>query len=223
MTNARQLKNPNDFIITRKRKQYKFALFHNSPICFEMEEFSGPKTDVLEIGAGTGLFSVGLAELHKNTHYVAVDVKADRLITGAREAETKQLSNVQFVRSRADLLPELFTPHSIETIWVTFPDPFPKKGSAGRRLLHPHFLTRYQMLLRPTGALYFKTDAHNLFEWSLEQLVREGWRIEELTFDLHESNYSNDYKILTSYERRFTGEGLNTHFVKATPPATINV
>ena len=56
-------------------------------------------------------------------------------------------------------------------MWITFPDPFPKQRSAKNRLTHPTFLRMYQRFLAPGGALYFKTDAHDLFIWSLEQLV----------------------------------------------------
>lgn len=210
---------PKDFIITRKRKKYKFALFHNSPLCFEVDEWqSEPAPRVLEMGAGTGLFSVAMAENEPDAPHVAVDVKADRLQTGARAAEEKLLSNIRFLRARADQLPELLAPRSLEKIWVTFPDPFPKSRAAKHRLTHPQYLKLYAGLLRPGGALYFKTDAHALFEWSLEQLVQEGWKIKELSFDLHESNLPERYKIMTTYETRFTGEGLKIQFVKAIPP-----
>jgi len=101
---------------------------------------------------------------------------------------------------------------------VTFPDPFPRRHSAGRRLTHPKFLEIYAQLLKNDGALYFKTDALSLFQWSLEQLVREGWKIEELSFDLHDSSLADWYKVQTSYETRFIQEGLKINFVKATPP-----
>ena len=84
--------------------------------------------------------------------------------------------------------------------------------------MHPTFLKIYQELLREDGALYFKTDETNLFKWGLEQLVREGWRIERLSFDLHESDLNNNYKVMTTYESRFTKEGLKINFVKALPP-----
>ena len=214
------LLNPEDYIITRKRKKYKFALFANSSLCFEFEDWKNddPKPDFLEIGAGTALFSVAQAKTHPDRQFLAVDVKADRLQKGAMLAENEDLSNVRFLRARADQLAETLTPGSLEGIWVTFPDPFPKERSSKHRLTHPRFLTLYSQLLRPDGALYFKTDAHALFDWSLEQLIVEGWIIKELSFDLHESNLDDSYKQLTTYERRFIGEGLHTHFVKAVPP-----
>ncbi|HSW77719.1 MAG TPA: tRNA (guanosine(46)-N7)-methyltransferase TrmB [Candidatus Chromulinivoraceae bacterium] len=218
-TSDKELLNPADYMITRKRKQYRFALFHNSPLCFEYDEWDETYIpQVAEIGAGTGLFSVAQAAAHPEGKFLAVDVKADRLQKGAYAATEKHLDNLRFLRVRADQLPEKIAAHSLDILWVTFPDPFPRKHSAGRRLTHPHFLKFYAGLLKSDGALYFKTDAKKLFEWSLEQLVAEGWKVEELSFDLHDSNLADWYKIKTTYEARFVDEGLLIGFVKATPP-----
>lgn len=209
--------NPDDFIIARKRKKYKFALFANSPLCYEFDEWQQQPVDVVEVGAGNGLFSVELATRYPHQQFVALDIKGDRLQRGARQAEVLGLTNVRFLRARADQLSELFAAGSLSSVWVTFPDPFPRKHSAGRRLTNPRFLESYRMLLRPEGQLYLKHDNRDFFHWSLEQLVAEGWRIDELSFDLHESELADDYKILTTYEKRWLGEGLVTNFVKANP------
>ena len=207
---------PNQFIITRKRKKYKFALFHNSPLCFEFDEWAPHHVDVVEIGAGNGMFTVELATRHPEQAFVAVDIKGDRLQKGAREAETRGLNNVFFVRARADQIDQLVEQNSLEQIWVTFPDPFPRKHSAGRRLTHPNFLKKYSSLLKSDGSLLIKHDDHNFFCWSLEQLVAEKWQIKELSFDLHESALSDEYKIMTTYEQRWIGEGKTINFVRTT-------
>ncbi len=207
---------PNDFVITRKRKKYKFAKFSNSPLCFEFDDWNKQVTDVIELGAGTGLFSVELAQRHPDKQFVAVDVKADRLQKGAYEAAARKLTNIRFLRARADQIDECFKEKSVETIWLTFADPFPKSRSSGRRMTHPNFLKKYQQLLHPKGSFIVKHDSLDFFNWSLERLVQEKWHIIELTFDLHESDYSNDYKIMTTYELRWSGEGKSTKLVRAT-------
>lgn len=210
---------PNDFVITRKRKKYKFALFANSAICFEQGEWTKRAVDVVELGAGTGMFSVELATRHPDKTFVAVDVKADRLQYGARAAEERGLKNVFFLRARADQLEDLFDPSSVESIWLTFPDPFPKKRSAGRRMTHPRYLDLYKKLLKSDGAFYLKHDSRDFFCWSLEQIVTSEWYVSELSFDLHESTLHDDYKILTAYEQRWLDEGFVTNLVKAFPRA----
>lgn len=232
MTIAKMI-DPNDFVITRKRKKYKFAKFANANNCYELEEWiarspikDGMKPVVAEIGAGTGLFSVELAARYPDHIFVAIDVKADRLQKGAYAALERGIDNVRFLRARADQVDELFAPHSVTAIWLTFPDPFPRQRSAGRRLTHPSFLRKYQTCLKKglslnggdkseLCGLYLKHDNPEFFAWSLEQLVADGWHIAELSFDLHESELSNDYKIMTTYEQRWIGEGRVTQCVRA--------
>lgn len=206
---------PNDFIIARKRKKYRFALFANADNCFELAEWTVRTADVIEVGAGTALFLVELAGKHPDKSFVALDVKADRLQRGAHEAIARGLTNISFVRARADQLLEVIEPGSVGDIWLTFSDPFPRDRDAKRRLTAPRFLTLYRQALKPQGRLLQKTDCHALFDWSLEQLVTTGWRIMELSYDLHESNFSDDYKIMTTYEHKWQDEGLKTHFLSA--------
>ena len=207
---------PNEFVITRKRKKYKFAKFHNAKNCFEFEEWGKQPADVIEIGAGTGLFSVELAARYPEKMFVAIDVKADRLQKGAYEAIERGITNIFFIRARADQIDELFPAGSIDTIWLTFSDPFPKKRSSGRRMSHPTYLSKYKTLLQPNGSFIIKHDNPAFFNWSLEQLVADGWHIAELSFDIHESDLSDDYKIMTTYEQRWLSEGRITHLVRAT-------
>ena len=216
-----ELLNPDDFVIVRKRKKYKFAKFHNAENCFEFDEWRDfyqqrqPSVSRLEIGAGTGLFSVELAARYPDKLFAAIDVKADRLQKGAYIALEKGLNNIYFIRARADQTGDLFALSTLVNIWVTFPDPFPKKRAAGRRLTHPYFLRLYAQLLQPGGELLFKHDDRDFFCWSLEQLVAEKWQITELSFDLHESSLDDEYKIMTAYEQRWLNEGKAINFVKA--------
>jgi tRNA (guanine-N7-)-methyltransferase len=209
---------PQQFVITRKRKKYRFAKFHNSPLCFELAQWQKRPVDYLEIGAGNGMFTVEQAALRPDMTFVALDVKGDRLQKGAYEAEQRGLTNIFFVRARADQITELFNEQSVKELWITFPDPFPKKGSAGRRLTAPYFLASYKKLIAPNGKLYLKHDNRTFFMWSLEQLVAAGWLLDELSFDLHASELADHYKLLTAYERRWLAEGLVTNFVSARPP-----
>ncbi len=210
---------PNDFIIIRKRKKYKFALFANSSLCYEFDQWDKAiNVDVLEIGAGNAHFLVELAARHPEQQFVALDVKADRLQSGARKAEQQNLTNIRFIRARADQVDQLFGAHSLANIWLTFSDPFPRARSAGRRMTHATYLKKYANALKPGGDLLIKHDNRDFFCWSLEQLVAEKWHIKELSFDLHESNLAEDYKILTAYETRWLGEGLPTQFVHARLP-----
>lgn len=210
---------PADFIITRKRKKYRFALFANSELCFELDEWDNIwQPDIIEVGAGTGLFSVEQASMSPDKLFLAIDVKADRLQKGALKAEERGLKNIRFLRARADQLIEVLPRHLGTTIWITFPDPFPKDRATKHRLTHPRFLEAYRNLLIPGGELLFKTDSRALFEWSLEQIAADGWMIKKLSFDLHSSDLKSSYKIMTTYEEKFHSQGLRISFLQAFAP-----
>lgn len=210
-----------DFIIVRKRKKYKFARFTELPNCFEAKEFQADERNsftrnqpvTLELGAGTGHFSVEMARRHPAQKFVAVDVKADRLYQGARVAHEAKLTNIYFVRAHADQLLQFLPAHSVNELWLTFPDPYPKKRAAKHRMTHPHFLAIFQQLVAPGGTFHFKTDNLELFHWSLEQMVAKKLPLGFLTFDLHASQASEDYKIQTTYEQRYLGEGKSINAV----------
>lgn len=210
--------NPDQFIITRKRKKYRFALFANAQNCFELEQWKPLKQKnlVVEVGSGTGLFLSELAKLHPEQTFIAIDVKADRLQKGARAALEAGLDNIFFVRARADQLLEVVKPGTVQATWLTFSDPFPKKRDAKNRLTHPKFLELYKKAhVAKDAQILMKTDSHSLFDWSLEQLVSTGWSLTQLSYDLHDSDVSSDYKIMTTYEQKWTNQGLPIYFVAA--------
>lgn len=206
-----------DFIITRKRKKYKFARFKEFDNCFEAAEwpesaaaraFAQAPRRVIEVGAGTGVFLVEQAQRRPDAFHLALDVKADRLYQGARRALEAGLTNIAFVRAHAEQLVEVLGEGTVDELWLTFSDPFPKKRHAKHRMTHPRFLSVFQRLLQPGGVLHLKTDNHALFDWSLEQLVAHGAVLTNLTYDLHASRLDERYKIMTTYEARFHDAGL---------------
>ncbi len=216
------IENPKELFITRKRKKWKFAHFDQWEHCFQSDQvspetwvdyFGNNRPLVVEIGAGTADLSVGLAHKYPDQQHIAIDIKSDRLYTGAKYTLERQLTNIAFIRAHMNEIGNIFAPNTIKELWITFPDPFPRKKQAKRRLTHQNFLEKYRPLLTEAGIIKFKTDNHDLFLWSLEQITQAGGHIRELCFDLHDSGLPDDYKITTAYERRFQAEGSPIYFV----------
>jgi tRNA (guanine-N7-)-methyltransferase len=223
-----------DLYITRKRKLWKFAHFSSYPNCFEhvrggdadavlrslQNYFPKIQPMTLELAAGNAQFSYNLAKKYPHQNFIAIDIKSDRLYTSAKQALAEGVNNIAFLRMSIDELEKVFPANFAEIIWLTFPDPFMRKRSIRRRLSHSLFLQQYRKILTKKGQLKFKTDNRELFLWSLEQFVAMGWQFNELTFDLHESELSEDYKIMTHYETKFTAEGIPTNYCAVLPART---
>ncbi len=160
----------------------------------------------LEIGTGKGKFLVETAAAYPDINFVGVEKACSVLLKAIRKYEEAGISNVSFLAVYADSLSDIFDEGEIDRIYLNFSDPWPKKRYAKRRLTSERYLPVYDKILRKGGSLEFKTDNRELFDYSLETLSDNGWKITICTYDLHASEYAQG-NITTEYEERFSAEG----------------
>ena len=169
-----------------------------------LETFPGFTGLQLELGCGKGGFTCTAAAAMPETLLVAVEKVPDAMVVAMERAVEAGLHNVRFLDIDAARLPELFAPGEVERIYINFCDPWPKKKQFKRRLTASGFLELYKQVLRPGGEIWFKTDNQPLFDWSLETLAEAGFRLSEVTRDLHADG---PVGLMTDYEKKFYGEG----------------
>ncbi len=171
--------------------------------------FASPRPIQLEIGCGKGDFAVGMAEKHPDTNWIAMERVPDVACLALEKAMAKEETrpdNLRFLIGDARNVADWFLPHSVDTLYLNFSDPWPKKGYAKRRLTHLGFLELYRQILKPHGLLRFKTDNEGLFDFSLEQFAEAGLTVEWMTRDLHKSEQAEE-NVMTEYERNFSEKG----------------
>ena len=171
--------------------------------------FKNTNPVTVELACGRGEYSVNLAKKFPDQNFVGVDVKGDRLWKGSTWAVERNLSNVGFLRADILGLATFFNPGEISELWITFPDPRPRKRDIKRRLTGNRYLTIYKPLLNQNGWVRFKTDNTGLFDFTLEELNnREDIVDLQYTHDLYSSNLQSEcFDIKTRYEEMFTAEG----------------
>lgn len=168
----------------------------------------------MEIGCGKGAFICETAKANPDINYIAVEKISNVMVSALERAKSENLQNVRFIISDAAKICEKLSEHSVERLYLNFSDPWPKKGYAKRRLTHRAFLKLYKRILKPDGAVFFKTDNRPLFDFSLEEFTAEGFRLEALTNDLHSSKYQAG-NIMTEYEKNFSSMGIPINRVEA--------
>ena len=172
------------------------------------------KNVMIEIGCGKGGFMLSLAEKNPETQFVAIEKMSDVLLLAAEKIKKAELKNVKLLCADAETLSEYFEEGSVARIYLNFSDPWPRPKHAKRRLTAPKYLEIYKKLLAPDGAIYFKTDNRILFDYSLVTLREAGFKLEKLTYDLHNSEYEKD-NIHTEYENNFSAKGFAINRVEA--------
>lgn len=218
-----------------KRKLKKFAEVSSFDNCFFLsfeqsreeglplkgkwnkEFFKNDNPIVLELGCGKGEYTVGLAKRYPNKNFIGVDIKGNRIWTGAREAVDSKMSNVAFVRTRIDFIEACFAKDEVSEIWITFPDPQPQKTRERKRLTNMMFINRYRNVLKKGGSVNLKTDNEPFYDFSREVIKDNNLQELDATNDLYANVGLRDEAlttIKTHYEKLFSDKGFKICYLK---------
>lgn len=168
----------------------------------------------LELACGRGAYTLGLAQKFPERNLLGVDAKGDRIWKGAKAALALQLNNVAFLHGHIEWLADYFEAGEVAEIWITFPEPHPKRSKAKSRLTSPRFLNVYRALLSNNGLVHFKTDDQALFDFTLETLQAEHCPIHRVVADVHHMESADELlQIQTTYESRFLAEGRTIKYI----------
>ena len=166
----------------------------------------------IEIGMGKGDFIIESAIRYPNINFIGIEKYSSVLARAIEKLHDKELSNLRLIRMDANFIEDVFD-KEIDTIYLNFSDPWPKKRTAKRRLSSDVFLDKYKNLFKKDYNIIMKTDNMNLFEYSLESFSRNGYILEKVSLDLHSSDIENN--IETEYEKKFVAKGNKIYYVNA--------
>ena len=172
------------------------------------EYFNKDNPIYLEIGMGKGQFITNLALKNPDISYIGIEKFSSVLVRAIESLENieDEINNLRFLRFDAENITNIFDKEEIGRIYLNFSDPWPKARHAKRRLTSKEFLERYSQVLVKGGDLIFKTDNRSLFDYSLSQIEIKDWKVDNVTYDLHNSEYAKD-NIMTEYEEKFSSKG----------------
>jgi len=181
------------------------------------EFFKNNNPIVLELGCGKGEYTVGLAQRYPEKNFVGVDIKGNRIWTGAKTAIEKNMNNVAFIRTRIDFIEACFAEHEVDEIWITFPDPQPQKTRERNRLTNPMFISRYKRILKTEGIIHLKTDNKPFYDYTLEVIAEQKLKLLDNTDNLYAETSQRDEaltSIKTYYEKKFSDLGFKICYLK---------
>jgi len=114
----------------------------------------------VEIGFGKSEFLMDVATREPSFNYVGFEYSTKRVGAFLRKLERRGIENVRAINENAlQVLPHIFTPGSLDRLYVLFPDPWPKKRHAKHRLIQEKNVELFADLLREGGGLSLRTDA----------------------------------------------------------------
>ena len=176
------------------------------------EVFGNNNPIELEIGSGKGKFITEKAIKNPNINYIAFEGQDNVIIRLLEKADELKLPNLRIAMKYVNDMHDFFEVGEIRGIYLNFSDPWPKARHAKRRLTYHKRLLNYKEVM-PRGFVEFKTDNDVLFEFSLEEIELAGLKPQQMTRDLHASEYISK-ETTTEYEDRFSAKGKNINYVR---------
>ena len=200
--NAREIVDNSSFVVHNPDK-YKGK--------YNKEVFNNDNPIHLEIGMGKGNFIIDKAIKNPDINFIGVERYESVLCRALEKLEDKQLPNVKIICVDAINLGDIFD-KEIDTIYLNFSDPWPKKRHAKRRLTSHVFLPVYDKIFKDSKTIIQKTDNVGLYESSLVSLSTYGYTILEMSLDLASTVMENSF---TEYEAKFMSQGIKINYLKA--------
>ena len=189
------IKNPSEY-----KNNWNKVFQNNNPIC-------------LELGMGRGHFLIEMAKKYPNKNFIGIEMDLSQTATAIKNIGTKKLDNLKIICSDASKIVDFFA-SEINTIYLTFSEPWPKKQDEKKRFTSIPYLKLYDRVFKKNKHIVLKTDNKILFASSLENLSEYWYTFDCVSLDLHhdERNIPN---IFTDFEAQYYKEKRPIYYIDA--------
>jgi tRNA (guanine-N7-)-methyltransferase len=147
----------------------------------------------VDLGCGDGSFLCALAARIPERNFLGIERLAGRVRTASRKAAS--LENVRILRVESEYAVRYLLPQaSVESFYLLFPDPWPKRRHHRRRVFTNEFLSAVSEALVQNGAIRVATDHADYFQ----QILHHA----QASTDLEIHDFPGDQLPLSTFEKR---------------------
>ena len=159
----------------------------------------------VDLGCGDGSFICALAERLPEKNFLGIERLLGRIRSAARKAST--VGNVRLLRMENSYAVRYLLPAgSVETFYLLFPDPWPKRRHWQRRSVTAEFLGAISLALAENGRFLIATDDLDYFE-KIEEIARANP-------DFTIVDFADGDLPPTKFERQFRARGAAIHWLE---------
>lgn len=154
----------------------------------------------IDLGCGDGSFLCEMAQQFPKRNFLGIERLTKRVEKVRCKAE--KIENVRVLRADTLFAVRYLLPESsVETFYLLFPDPWPKRRHQFRRIFTRDFLDAIAAALEKHGVLRIATDQFDYF-YQIERLGRA-----HLHFQVVPPSPDDAVLPVTKFEKKFRDEG----------------
>lgn len=201
--NANNILNNSKYLVKNpesSKNNWKSVFGNNNPIC-------------LELGMGRGYFIMEMAKKYPNINFIGLELDKNQTAYALERLVNQNINNLKIICDDAKNIINIFG-KEIDTIYLTFSEPWPKKDDARKRFTHESYLRLYDRVFKKNKHIILKTDNKILFASSLESLSNYWYTFDKVSLDLH-NDERNIPNIMTDFELQYYKEKRPIYYVDA--------
>lgn len=183
------------------------------PLCWQ-GIFGNTAPVAIEIGFGKCGFLLHIAAYQPTVNFIGIESSHKYYRKGGLKVQRAALSNIRLMWGDAATIFKRYVPdHSVHSVYVNFPDPWPKKRHAKRRLFNPEFVALLADKLTPAGNIEIATDAA-----AYMQQVQEIFQTHQARYDLVYAGTSENHEHVrpyrSDYEQMYLKDGKTIYYAQ---------
>ncbi|MBL7114365.1 MAG: tRNA (guanosine(46)-N7)-methyltransferase TrmB [Kiritimatiellae bacterium] len=156
----------------------------------------------VDVGCGKGRFLIARAAQFPDHNFLGIERQLVRVRKVDGKLRRAGITNARLLRLEADYsIRYLLPPQSVDTFYIFFPDPWPKRRHQSHRLLQETFIDNLLRALRAGGNIHLRTDHLDYYETALALLSARDDLQQVETFEPSDEER-------TEFEILFTTKGL---------------
>lgn len=204
-------------IKSRKLTENKINVLDNILPSYQLKEeeinniFNTKNITFFEIGFGYGEHTVHQAKLNPQVNIIACETYINGVLSIISKIEKEKINNIKIFNGDARLLLEKIPDHSIDKIFILFPDPWPKKKQNKRRIINGEFIDLVRKKLKIGGILFFASDISNYVEWTFNHA---SGKLQPLFNSIKDCKKEPEWWIKTRYQEKAIKEGRESYFLE---------
>lgn len=203
VVNANKIVSSSSYLIKNPeiyKNKWRNVFGNNNPIC-------------LELGMGRGSFIIGMAKKYPNINFIGLELDVNQTATAVKNIGGMKLNNLKMICADANNIIDYFG-KEIDTIYLTFSEPWPKKQDEKKRFTSINYLKLYDRVFKKNKHIILKTDNKILFQSGLESLSSYWYTFDVVSLDLH-NDERNIKNVMTDFEMQYYKEHRQIYYLDA--------
>ena len=143
----------------RSKKKINLKQYHETVDKYKFQKFNEKSEYVLDVGTGYGETSIFLAKQFPNKVVISCEKYIDGNIILLKNIQKNNINNILLHNGNVYDVLENTNKKYFNLVWIFFPDPWPKKRHAKRRLITSDFLIKLHKILKENSEIYIATDS----------------------------------------------------------------